>query len=92
MPDTYHYTAGTTDIAVLKRAYLAMNKELATAWELREKDLPLKDPYQVLIMASIIEKETARVKGETIRPEKELDSIKICFYSFKPISNISNGK
>lgn len=59
LPDTYHYTAGTTDIAVLKRAYLAMNKELATAWELREKDLPLKDPYQVLIMASIIEKETA---------------------------------
>ncbi|PQJ66497.1 endolytic transglycosylase MltG [Photobacterium angustum] len=59
LPDTYHYTAGTSDIAVLKRAYLAMNKELATAWELREKDLPLKDPYQVLIMASIIEKETA---------------------------------
>ncbi|EAR55177.1 hypothetical protein SKA34_11625 [Photobacterium sp. SKA34] len=59
LPDTYHYTAGTTDIAVLKRAYLAMNKELAKAWEVREKDLPLKDPYQVLIMASIIEKETS---------------------------------
>ncbi|KJF88981.1 endolytic transglycosylase MltG [Photobacterium leiognathi] len=59
LPNTYHYTAGTTDLAILKRAYTAMNKELASAWDQRQKDLPLKDPYQVLIMASIIEKETA---------------------------------
>ncbi|WP_305405659.1 endolytic transglycosylase MltG [Photobacterium leiognathi] len=59
LPNTYHYTAGTTDLAILKRAYAAMNKELASAWDQRQKDLPLKNPYQVLIMASIIEKETA---------------------------------
>ncbi len=64
--NTYHFTAeaGTTDLAILKRAYAAMNKELVSVWDQRQKDLPLKDPYQVLIMASIIEK-VSRVENRS---------------------------
>lgn len=58
-PETYHYTANSTDLALLKRAYERMYKALLQAWEQRDKDLPLKTPYELLILASIVEKETA---------------------------------
>lgn len=57
-PDTYQYTAMTTDTDILTRAYRAMQKELTQVWESREPDLPYKKPYDLLIMASLIEKET----------------------------------
>lgn len=57
-PDTYHYTAGTTDVAILKRAYQQMEKTLEEVWIKRDSDLPYKSAYEMLIMASIIEKET----------------------------------
>ncbi|NBM55110.1 endolytic transglycosylase MltG [Proteus vulgaris] len=57
-PDTYHYTAGTTDVAILKRAYQQMEKTLEEEWIKRDSDLPYKSAYEMLIMASIIEKET----------------------------------
>lgn len=59
LPNTYNYTAGDTDISVLKRAYDQMQSFMKVAWANRDQAIPLDDPYQALIMASIIEKETA---------------------------------
>ncbi|MFC0180609.1 endolytic transglycosylase MltG [Thorsellia kenyensis] len=58
-PDTYNYTFNTSDKEILLRANRALNKTLDEAWESRQKELPYKDKYELLIMASIIEKETA---------------------------------
>lgn len=60
LPDTYHFPSGTTDITFLKRAYDAMEEELAAAWDKREEGLPFKTPYEALILASIVEKETGQ--------------------------------
>ncbi len=57
-PDTYHFPKGTSDIAVLARAALRMQAMLAQHWERRADGLPLGEPYESLILASIIEKET----------------------------------
>ncbi|MGS0756292.1 endolytic transglycosylase MltG, partial [Roseateles sp. GG27B] len=57
-PDTYAYSRGVSDLTVLKRAHLAMQKRLAAAWEQRSPDLPLKNAGEALILASIVEKET----------------------------------
>jgi len=59
-PDTYYFVRGNSDITILKRAYRAMQNNLATAWAGRAMNLPLTDTYQALILASIIEKETGR--------------------------------
>jgi UPF0755 protein len=57
-PDTYYFSAGSKDLVIFKRAYLAMQKHLQQAWLDRAPDLPLQTPYQALILASIVEKET----------------------------------
>ncbi|MBK9160281.1 MAG: endolytic transglycosylase MltG [Nitrosomonadales bacterium] len=57
-PDTYHFAAGSSDLAIFQRAYQAMQQHLRTVWEMREANLPLENPYQALILASIVEKET----------------------------------
>jgi UPF0755 protein len=57
-PDTYLFNKGSSDIDVLRRAYRAMQPKLAAAWESRESTLPVKTPYELLILASIVEKET----------------------------------
>ena len=57
-PDTYLFNKGGSDFDVLRRAYKAMQPRLAAAWDGREISLPLKTPYELLILASIIEKET----------------------------------
>ncbi|OGS92042.1 MAG: aminodeoxychorismate lyase [Gallionellales bacterium GWA2_60_18] len=57
-PDTYNFAAGSSDLAVFKRAYQAMQQHLQDAWATRAANLPLQTPYQALILASIVEKET----------------------------------
>lgn len=59
-PDTYIFPTGSSDIALIKRAYQTMQRQLKTAWEVRDKDLPFENPYQALILASIVEKETGK--------------------------------
>jgi UPF0755 protein len=58
-PDTYLFPRGTTDTTILKRAHQRMKDVLAEEWAGRSDDLPLETPYEALILASIIEKETA---------------------------------
>ena len=65
-PDTYRFAAHTTDAAILTRAYDAMQAALAAAWAQRVAGLPLAEPYQALILASMIEKE-AQLKSERAR-------------------------
>jgi UPF0755 protein len=57
-PDTYRFAKGTSDVEVLKRAYQQMESKLAAAWAVRDPQTPLRSPYEALILASIVEKET----------------------------------
>lgn len=59
-PNTYQFPKGTSDIAFLERAYHTMQDHLDIAWHMRAPGLPYKSPDDALIMASIIEKETAQ--------------------------------
>jgi len=59
-PDTYLFSKGTADADILKRAYRQMEKVFLSEWESRESGLPYKSPYEALIMASIVEKETGQ--------------------------------
>lgn len=58
-PDTYYFTRGTTDVELLKRSYKHMQELLETEWQNRQPDLPFENAYQALILASIVEKESA---------------------------------
>lgn len=57
-PNTYYFAKGTTDTAILKKLYDTQKTALDKAWAGRDKNLPYQSPYELLIMASIIEKET----------------------------------
>ncbi|NVJ57925.1 MAG: endolytic transglycosylase MltG [Vibrionaceae bacterium] len=59
LAETYHYTFGTSDLDILKRAAQKLQQVLDQQWQTRQDKLPLKTPYEALILASIIEKETA---------------------------------
>ena len=59
-PDTYLFAKGASDVAVLRRAYRAMQRHLAEEWARRDETVPYRSPYDALIMASIIEKETGK--------------------------------
>ena len=60
LPETYAYTTHASDISILRRAYQDMKAFLQERWEKRQANLPYKTPYEALIMASIIEKETGQ--------------------------------
>ena len=59
-PDTYRVDKGSSDLALLRAAHKAMQDQLAQAWASRDPASPLSSPYQALILASIVEKETGR--------------------------------
>lgn len=57
-PSTYQFPVGSSDLVVLRQAYRQMKRELEQAWGQREPDLPIKTPYDALVLASVVEKET----------------------------------
>jgi UPF0755 protein len=59
-PDTYRFNSGASDLQVLARAYQTMHTRLQAAWDQRSPELPYATPYEALIMASIVEKDTGR--------------------------------
>lgn len=73
LPETYHFPRKTRDIDVLRQAFDAMQNVLQEEWQRRDVNLPLQTPYEALILASIIEKETAmaaeraRISGVFVR-------------------------
>ncbi|UCC14963.1 MAG: endolytic transglycosylase MltG [Gammaproteobacteria bacterium] len=77
LPETYHFPRGTTDIELLSLAANAMRDSLADAWDARDEGLPLKNSYEALILASIVEKETgieserSRIAGVFVRRLKK---------------------
>jgi UPF0755 protein len=58
LPETYRFIAGTTDLELLRQAHAALTRELEAAWMDRDPELPLRDSHELLIMASIVEKES----------------------------------
>ena len=72
-PDTYYFPEGTTDVEFFQRAYASMERVLSEAWANRAPNLPFKTPYEALILASIVEKETgvpaerAQIAGAFVR-------------------------
>ena len=72
-PDTYYFPAGTTDVDFLRRSFKQMEAVLSQEWDRRVAGLPYRSPYEALIMASLIEKETAaadernRIAGVFVR-------------------------
>ena len=65
-PDTYTYSKGSSDVKLLQRALRAMDKHLAQAWAQRSPQSILKTPEEVLILASIVEKETGKAADRTL--------------------------
>jgi UPF0755 protein len=65
-PDTYYFAAGSSDVAVLKRAYRALHQRLDAAWTRRAPNLPLSTKYEALILASLVEKETGQPKDRPL--------------------------
>jgi UPF0755 protein len=65
-PDTYHFVAGNSDLAIYRNAYHTMQQHLQKTWATREENLPLKSPYEALILASIVEKETGTASDRSM--------------------------
>ncbi len=60
LPETYRFPRNTTDRALLRQAYALMQKVLGDEWDNRSTEIPVQSPYETLVLASIVEKETAR--------------------------------
>ena len=66
LPDTYVFDPDELDLNIYRRAAQAMQKQLMQIWEQRDSGLPLKTPYELLILASIVEKETGRLSDRNL--------------------------
>jgi UPF0755 protein len=60
LPETYHFPKGSRDVDILRQAFDLLAKTLEAEWDGRDEGLPFNTPYEALVLASIIEKETAR--------------------------------
>ena len=73
LPETYFFERGSSDLSLLERAYAAMEDALREAWAKRDDELPMDEPYELLVLASLIERETgqpderARIAGVFVR-------------------------
>lgn len=61
-PDTYSFSRGSSDLDLLRRAYARMQKIVQDEWDARAAGLPLQGPYDALVLASVVEKETGRAQ------------------------------
>jgi UPF0755 protein len=66
LPDTYIFDPGESDINIYRRASQAMNKQLSHAWSQKASISPLKNPYELLVLSSIVEKETGRLSDREL--------------------------
>ncbi|MFM8546022.1 MAG: endolytic transglycosylase MltG [Betaproteobacteria bacterium] len=66
LPDTYHFAPGSSALSVYREAWRAMERVLVKEWEARQPGLPLESPWQALVLASIIEKETGRAEDRAL--------------------------
>jgi len=76
-PDTYYFSSGMSDLDILKRAYQAMSDKVTQAWNSRVSGLPYATPYEALIMASIIEKETGKAEERPLIAGVFLNRLKV---------------
>jgi UPF0755 protein len=76
-PDSYFFDSGMSDLDILKRAYETMQRKLAKAWEGRAPGLPYRTPYEALIMASIVEKETGLASERSMIASVFLNRLRI---------------
>jgi UPF0755 protein len=77
LPDTYFFPNGASDLALLQRAHRAMRAQLDASWKARADGLPLATPYEALILASIVEKETGQPAERPLIAEVFANRLKI---------------
>lgn len=66
LPDTYHFAPGTSAVSLYRDAWRAMDRVLQREWSRRSAGLPIETPYQALVLASMIEKETGRAEDRAM--------------------------
>lgn len=76
-PDNYYFSSGMSDLEILKRAYQTMQRKLTKAWNEREGGLPYRTPYEALIMASIVERETGQPAERALIARVFLNRLKL---------------
>jgi UPF0755 protein len=76
-PDTFHFSTGVSDLNILRRSHDLMQKHLTAQWEQRAPGLPLATPYEALVLASIVEKETGKPVERSIVSAVFLNRLKL---------------